>query len=713
MAKRIEGITIELNGDTTGLSKALEGVNRKIAGTQSQLKDVNKLLKLDPGNVELLSQKQKLLGEAVGATREKLDKLKIAGEQANEALARGDITRTQYDALQREIIETEQQMKSLTKEMRDFGSVSAQVVANAGKQVQQFGDRVSKAGAGLSKGVTAPIVAAGAASVAAWNEVDEGLDIVTRKTGATGEALADMQRRAKNLATGIPTDFRTAGAAVGEVNTRFSLTGQALEDLSGKFIKFADLNDTDVSSAIDGVQSALAAFNLDLSRAGNMIDILNAAGQETGVNVGKLSGDLAANATLLREMGLNAADSALFLARLEKNGVDASAVLTGLKTAMKGAMKQGQTLGQALGGLQGRIAGAASRAQAMAIAAELFGNKAGPALGAALYEGRLSLDQMGLSLNAFAGNVEDTFAETQDPMDEFKMSMNELKIVGADLVESAAPMLKEVARQLRDAIVNLRGWWEGLSPLQQRTVIKLAGIAAAAGPVLVAAGRLISLVGTLMTLAPQLSGVITTAKGAFTALGGAMAANPVGLVIVAVTALTAAFMHFWNTSEKFRRFWMDLWKGIAETVSFAVDRIRTFFAFKWELPKIKLPHFRLEGSFSLAPPSVPTLSVEWYRKAMDGGMILNSPTIFGAAGNRLLGGGEAGPEAVVGTSALSAMIAEAVARGNQGGPSASRGGPRNLTVILELDRQQLGRVVYRLNNDEAQRVGVKLAGGGA
>ena len=107
MANRIKGITVEIGGDTTKLSKALEGVNKDIKGTQTQLKDVQKLLKLDPTNTELLSQKHKLLADPVSATKEKLEVLKTAAEQANTALANGEISQQQYDALQREIIETE------------------------------------------------------------------------------------------------------------------------------------------------------------------------------------------------------------------------------------------------------------------------------------------------------------------------------------------------------------------------------------------------------------------------------------------------------------------------------------------------------------------------------------------------------------------------------------------------------------------------------
>ena len=116
MASRIQGITVEIGGDTTKLSTALSKVNKEIRDTQAQLKDVNKLLKLDPGNAELMAQKQRLLSQAVSETKEKLDALKLAGQQANEALAKGEISRSQYDALQREIAETEQALRDLERQ---------------------------------------------------------------------------------------------------------------------------------------------------------------------------------------------------------------------------------------------------------------------------------------------------------------------------------------------------------------------------------------------------------------------------------------------------------------------------------------------------------------------------------------------------------------------------------------------------------------------
>ena len=263
---RIAGITIQIDGDTTPLQKALQGVDKSLKQTQSNLKDVNKLLKMDPGNVTLLKQKQDLLKKAIEDTKTKIDKEKEALSQLKAADQTPEVKK-QAEALERQIIADEQSLKSLKEEQKEFGSVAKQVFQAAGEKVSAFGekikavgDKVKEVGTDLTTHVTAPLAALGGASLAAFNEVDEGLDTIIKKTGATGEAAEALGKSMENLATQIPTDFATAGAAIGEVSTRFGLTGQELEALSGQFIKFAQLNNTDVSSSIDSVQKALAAY---------------------------------------------------------------------------------------------------------------------------------------------------------------------------------------------------------------------------------------------------------------------------------------------------------------------------------------------------------------------------------------------------------------------------------------------------------------------
>ena len=512
MASRTKGITIEINGDVTKLDESLKDVNKSLGEASRGLQDVNRLLKLDPSNTELLSQKQDYLKRSIEGTKEKLDREKEALEQLKNSDG-FDASSEQAKALERQIVADEEALKSFKEEIKKLPTPFQASMQEAGKKVSEVGEKiqgvggkVTEAGKTLTAGVTAPIAGVAAASVAAWTEVDEAMDTVTKKTGASGDALADMQQRAKNLAASIPTDFQTAADAVGEVNTRFGATGDQLEDLSGKFIKFAELNDTDVSSSIDSVQAAMAAWGLETDQAGDVLDVLNKAGQDTGVNVDKLSNLLKTNKTYMDEAGLSFSDSAMFLANLDKNGIDAGVAMTGLRKALQNATKDGKTSKQALDELQAVMGDGSNKAEAYATATELFGSKAGPAIADACMEGRLSFDELGTSMGDFAGNVENTFNETLDPLDQMQMSMNEMKTLGADIVDTAAPMITEAMKAIRDAITKLKEKWDGLDDNQKQTILKIAGIAAVIGPVLVILGTVIGAIGSVVG---AIGGIIT------------------------------------------------------------------------------------------------------------------------------------------------------------------------------------------------------------
>ena len=144
MTSRIRGITVEIGGDTTKLQTALRNVDRELKSTQAQLRDVNKMLKLDPGNTDLMAQKHRLLGDAVKETKERLETLKTVAQQANEALAKGEISKDQYDALQREIVETENELKNLTTEA-DRAGTALQSMAASGEELATTSDIVTDA----------------------------------------------------------------------------------------------------------------------------------------------------------------------------------------------------------------------------------------------------------------------------------------------------------------------------------------------------------------------------------------------------------------------------------------------------------------------------------------------------------------------------------------------------------------------------------------
>lgn len=534
MAARISGITIEIGGDTTKLQSALKGVNSRLKDTNSALKDVDKLLKLDPKNTELLQQKQKLLAEAINDTSDKLKTEKEALAQL-KAGPQTEETIRQQEALTREIVETEQSLNKLNDQYKDFGSVAKQQAKAAadeidkvGKKISDVGDKITKVGTGLTAGITAPVTAAATASVAAWTEVDEAMDIVVEKTGASGEALEDMQSRVSNIAKTIPTSFEAAGTAIGEVNTRFGVTGDKLEKLSTKFIEFAELNGTDVNNSIDTVQTTLNAFGLSADSAGAVLDILNKVGQDTGISMDTLASLMTSNATAFRSLGLNAADAANLLGTLEKSGIDTSVVMTGLSKVQKSAMEDGISMEQAL----------TNALTSSENAIDIFGSKAGPKLYSAFQNGTLSAEMFTESthnINEALGSVSDTYEATLDPLDQMTVALNTLKDTGAEIVNSAAPLLTDMLTQLNDVVTKLNEAWTGLDEDQQQAIIKFALVAAAVGPVVSVGGKLVSGIGSLVSAGSGLISGIGSVAGKFSSL-----ASGAGSAVQSVSSLGTA-----------------------------------------------------------------------------------------------------------------------------------------------------------------------------
>lgn len=553
-SQRVKGITIEIGGDTTQLTKALSSVDKAVKETQSNLRDINKALKFDTGNVNLLKLKQDNLNDSVQQAKTRLDEEKKALDQLKNSDGFDKNSKAAKD-LETQIALDEVALKRAQEELKDFGSVGKQQFLLVAEKVKETGAQITKIGEGLTKYVTGPILGIGAASVAAWQEVDSAMDIVVTKTGATGKTLEELQQSVTNIAESIPTSFENAGTAIGEVNTRFGLTGQALEDLSAQFIKFAEINGTDVNTSIDTVQKTLAAFGLESKDAGALLDTLNKVGQDTGVSMDSLASLMTSNATAFQSLGLDAADAATLLGKLEKSGVDTSTALTGLTKVQKSAASEGTSMRDALSAALTDVNSAI----------DVFGSKAGVKLYESFKNGTLSVADFvdsTASLNDALGSVSDTYDATLDPLDQMTVTMNTLKQTGADIVNSAAPMIQQAMQAIADVVKRLADAWNALNPAQQEMAIKIAGIAAAIGPVLVVVGKIVSLVGTLMPVLSSLGAVIAGLSA------------PVLAVVAAVAALAAGFAYLYQTNDEFRAKINELVEGIKENFNNMVETVR-------------------------------------------------------------------------------------------------------------------------------------------
>lgn len=697
MAGRIAGITIEIGGDSTKLQNSLKGVDKSLKQTQTALKDIDKLLKFNPGNTELLVQKQRNLKKAIGETKERLAELRKAAENTTPE----QIGQEKYDALQREIIDTENKLKSLTKEMQSFGSVAGQRLQAVGASMKELGGKIQNVGKELTTKVTAPILALGTASVMAFKEVDSAFDIVVAKTGATGDALKGMEEQVKSIAETMPVSFEDSATAIGEVNTRFGVTGEQLDEISRQFLKFAKINGTDVNTSIDTIQSAMAAFGLTADDTTAVLDAFNAAGQATGVPLDRLAESVKKNSATLQEMDLSLNDSITFLAQLDKSGMDSSTVMTGLRKALAKAAKEGKPMNQALQELQDSLTGATDETTASQMAIELFGTKAGAAIAQYVRNGQLDFSTLAQSAQDSAGSVSSTYDEIVDPLDEFTMALNQLKVIGMEIGSAVMPFISQALGILRDVLEKLKTAWESLSPAQQEMIVKVALIVAAIGPLLTVLGGVISAAGTIisvlgMLLSPiglviaaiagliaaglwlhahwdqvcawannlkervtqafeglkaNVTAKIQAAKDKVSSVVNAMKADVTGKVNALKSAVSNAFSAVHNAiSSKM--------SAAKNAVSNAISAIKGLLSGSISFPHITLPHFTVTGSppFGLGGHgSPPHISVEWYAKAMKQPYVLDGATIFGMMGGKMLGGGEAGREIVIGEDAFNRM----------------------------------------------------------
>jgi TP901 family phage tail tape measure protein len=608
----VRGITIEIEGKTSGLVKSLKSVNSSLKSTQQSLKVVNQALKLDPKNVNTLKTKQELLNTAIEQTEEKLKLEQQAAEDAAKALEEGTITKDQYNTLQAEVAKTASELENLkseaeatNKELDNLGSGSklsslgSELEAVGGKlqgvgdKMTDIGDRMTKFGAQYTATVTTPIVAGGKKALDAFNEVDGAMDTLIKKTGATGPALEEMEGIVANIATEIPIAFDTAGEAVGEISTRFGLTGEALESLSKQFIEFAELNDTDVSSSIDSVQKGLAAFGLESDHADELLDSLNATVQKYGVNVDSLTSGLVQNGTAFQEMGLTIEQSVDLMGQLETSGANSETVMNGLRKALKNATADGIPMNEALADLQNTIENGTDSMDGLTASYDLFG-KSGDQIYGAVKNGTLDFRDLADTLEDTSGSVDDTYEATLDGADKMQTAMNSVKLaladVGESIGETLAPMLEDLSEKLKE----VKEWWGTLSDEQKQFIIKAAMVVAAIGPIIMVIGTLISSVGSITSGIGGLVGNIgklisgfsgaggaaASAGGAVASAGGSIAsvALPIIGVIAAIGALIAIFVHLYQTNEDFKNDIDELWSEIKDMFAGVFEAIQELFS---------------------------------------------------------------------------------------------------------------------------------------
>lgn len=335
-SKRIQGITIEIGGDATKLTKALKDVDRQVNQSKSSLKDINNLLKADPKNTELLTQKQKALTDAIEGTKEKLEQEKRALEQLKQGPQTEDTIR-QQDALNREIIETTQSLEKLEQEYKEFGSVAAQKTKAAGEAMQQAGQKIASAGQGIKNVgqtmttyVTGPIIAAGTAAVKTASDFDTAMSKVQAISGATADEMEALRAKAREM--GSQTKFSASESA--EALSYMAMAGWKTEEMLNGLegiMHLAAASGEELATTSDIVTDALTAFGLTAKDSARFADILAAAATNSNTNVSMLGESFKYAAAPAGTLGYSAEDVALALGLMANNGIKADMAGTSLR----------------------------------------------------------------------------------------------------------------------------------------------------------------------------------------------------------------------------------------------------------------------------------------------------------------------------------------------------------------------------------------------
>ena len=573
-----------------GYENKLENVNKALDGNGNATKSNREQLK------ELQNEQQRLASEGdkvvssfklqesqMGSNASEADKLALAEQKIGKqseivaqqvenlekqlALAKQEYgeNSTEVNKLETQLNESKAAFNGLANEMENLGESGKK--ASSGLEetnkllkaelLNQFSEKLSE--------ISQKLVDFGKSALDAFREIDEGMDTIVTKTGAGGKALEEMQGIANGIATEVPTDFSTIGNAVGEVNTQFKLTGDALKVTSEDMIKFSEINGTDVTNATIQSKQAMEAYGLSIDDLTEILDNVTYVAQDTGVSVDELMKKATDGAPQIKMLGLEFGEAVTLIGQFEKNGVDSSAALSGLTKAAGVYTKQGKTMKQGLKETIEAIKNSKSETEAMGIAMEIFGAKKAPQMIDAIKRGKFNMEDLGYTSQVSAGLVSQTYENTLDPIDKFTTAQNGLKIVlgeiGGAIAETFAPALDVLVGLFK----NVAEWIKQLPGPVKQFIVIMGSITAVAG-----------------VIAPLIVGFMALAGGIGATIAAALPIiGVIAAVVAAIVGIGLVIKHLWETNEGFRTAVETVWNAIMSVINTVVKAISDFVMQIW------------------------------------------------------------------------------------------------------------------------------------
>ena len=597
VGRKIAGITIEIDGNTTKLTQALAGVDKSLKNTQNQLKDVDRLLKIKPTSTELLTQKQKGLQKAIGDTKTRLQELKSVNKDA--------VSPEQWDSVQREIIETEGKLKSLESQAATSASVLGSKMQVVGNTLKDVGSRLTEIGTSLTQKLTVPLVAVGGIAVAKFAEVDKTMQLVESTMGEAKFATADLGKAMKDAASN--SVFGMNDAATASLNfARAGLDAKQASEALAPAMNLAAGEGGNLDTVSAGLVATIQGFHGAFEEAGTYADVFANACNNSALNVDSLSSAMSVAAPVFSAAGYSVNDAALYMGVMANAGIEAEQAANSLKVGLARlvsptdeAAKQLDALGISVTNSDGTMKDSTqiqeelhdafaglSESEQLAAASAIFGkNQMAPWLAL------INTAPGDVSELSDALGTQGTTAEMASAMmGGFGGSIEKLKssidVLATSLGEALAPTIQQVA----DFIQGLVDKFNSLSPAQQETIAKIGLLVAALGPVITIVGGIISVIGTvvgaigtIITAVSAFVGVLSAGGGAAAALGAAIAAlgGPVTVVVGIIVGLIAVGALLVANWDKIKATAEKVWNAIKATISSVMASIKATLTNVW------------------------------------------------------------------------------------------------------------------------------------